>query len=48
VALLGLGLILLGWGAGIVFVGSGLAGGLAVWLLAVDRLWLTTGQWYLV
>jgi hypothetical protein len=47
VALLGLGLMLLGWGAGMVFAGSGLAGLLATWLIAADRLWLTTGQWYL-
>jgi hypothetical protein len=45
-ALLGLGLILLGWGAGGVFFGSGLVGGLATWLIVADRLWLTTDQWY--
>jgi hypothetical protein len=48
VALLGLGLMLLGWGAGSVFVGSGLVGALATWLVVADRLWLTTGQWYLL
>jgi hypothetical protein len=47
-ALLGLSLILLGWGAGVVFVGPGLVGALAIWLVATDRLWLTTGQWYLL
>src|SRR5207302_8088836 len=48
VALFGLGLVLLGWGAGSVLVGTGLVGALAVWLLVADRLWLTTGQWYLL
>jgi hypothetical protein len=46
VALLGLVLATLGWGAGGVLLGTGFAGLLASWLLVADRLWLTTRAWY--
>jgi hypothetical protein len=46
VALLGLMLALLGWGAGGVFLGSSSVGILAASLLVFDRLWLTSRQWY--
>ncbi|MBF6611938.1 MAG: hypothetical protein IVW55_02290 [Chloroflexi bacterium] len=46
-ALLALLLALLGWGAAGVAVGGGLVGALAGWIAVADRLWLTTGQWYL-
>ncbi len=46
-ALLALLLWLLGWGAAGIAVGGGLVGVLASWILVADRLWLTTGQWYL-
>jgi hypothetical protein len=45
--LLGLVLALLGWGTGGVLLGSSAVGLLAAWLLVADRLWLTTGHWYL-
>lgn len=45
-ALMGLILALLGWGVGVVGVGSALVGGLAAWLLATNRLWLTSDRWY--
>ena len=45
--LLSLLLALLGWGTGGVALGAILVGGLASWLLIADRLWLTSGQWYL-
>lgn len=45
-ALLGLFLALLGWGPGAVGLISSLLGVLAGWLLASDRLWLTSGRWY--
>ncbi|MEO8286480.1 MAG: hypothetical protein ABI670_08590 [Chloroflexota bacterium] len=46
VALLALLLALLGWGAGVVFAGSGAVGLMAGSLLAFDRFFLTSRQWY--
>lgn len=46
VALLGLALGLFGWGPGGVALGASLPGLLAAWLLASDRLWLTSRGWY--
>ena len=46
VLLLALVLSLLGWGTGGVFVGGGALGLLAASLVAFDRLWLTSRQWY--
>ncbi|MDQ3931081.1 MAG: hypothetical protein M3328_18290, partial [Chloroflexota bacterium] len=45
-AMLGLVLSLLGWGVGAVAGGSSLVGLLAAWLLVANRLWLTSGRWY--
>lgn len=45
-ALLGIILLLMGWGTGIVGLGSSLIGLLGGWLLVSDRLWLTSGRWY--
>ncbi len=42
----GLILSLMGWGAGTVGLGGGLVALLAAWLVAADRLWLTSGRWY--
>jgi hypothetical protein len=44
--LAGLLLSLLGWGRGLVGLGASLPGLLAGGLLVLDRLWLTTGEWY--
>jgi len=46
VVVIGVTLALLGWGAGGVFAGIGIVGGLAAWLVAADRFWLTSQQWY--
>jgi hypothetical protein len=46
VALLSLLLALFGWGPGGVLLGGGSLALLAGSLLAFDRLWLTSGQWY--
>ncbi len=45
-ALLGLLMSLLGWGPGGSALGALAVGLLGSWLLAADRLWLTTGRWY--
>jgi hypothetical protein len=45
-ALIGLLLALLGWGTGATLLGTVVSGALAASLLAFDRFWLTSGQWY--
>lgn len=45
-ALLGMILLLMGWGTGIASLGTSLVGLLGGWLLVSDRLWLTSGRWY--
>jgi hypothetical protein len=44
--LIGLLLALLGWGPWVVALGASVPGVLAGGLLVLDRLWLTTGEWY--
>jgi hypothetical protein len=46
VAILGLALAILGWGAGGVAAGAILLGTVAAGLLVFDRIWLTSGGWY--
>ena len=47
-ALLGLFLAITGWGAGVTAIGGAIPGLLGGWLVATDRLWLTSRSWHLV